>query len=285
MSAPGRFAGMSLGYLGIGAGDVDGWRTFGRDVLGAGVVDDGDRVLLRTDDHHHRVAVAAGDDGLDYAGWEVVGPAELDEHRQALERAGVAVRGPETGDLEARRVQDLISFKDPSGVRHELFWGRQVSVANPFRSPLGVSRFVDGIGHYVLLTDNAIETRDFFVGLLGFRLTDFRTGAWFLSCNHRHHNVAVVQSGENRMHHFMLETGDLDDVGRALDRAQQRNCQARAIGRHSNDLTVSFYLWTPSRFELEYGWDSIVLEPGARPVREIDSGDNWGHGMLGAGPP
>lgn len=284
MSADG-FSGMSLGYLGIGAGDLAAWREFGRDVLGAGVVDDGDRVLLRTDDLHHRVAVAAGADRLDYAGWEVVDAAELDGHRRMLEQAGVAVRGPEAEELAARRVQDLISFEDPSGVRHELFWGRQVSVADPFRSPTGVSRFVDGIGHYVFLTDAALETRDFFVRLLGFRLTDFRSGAWFLSCNHRHHNVAVVQSGENRMHHFMLETGELDDVGRALDRAQHRGCQSRAIGRHSNDLTVSFYLWTPSGFELEYGWDSVVLGQGAHPVREIDSGDTWGHGVLGAGSP
>lgn len=273
----------SLGYLGVGCDDPGAWTAFAVDILGAVAIEDGDRVLLCTDEHHHRVVVESGGEGLLYVGWEVDGPQELAELDRRLEAEGVERRSGAASMCEDRRVRELIAFQDPSGIRHEAFWGRASRVGVPFRSPVGVSAFVDGIGHYVLHTDRVDETRDFFTGVLGFAITDFRRGAWFLRCGHRHHSVALVDSDEVRLHHFMLEVGDLDDVGRALDRVRAANVQARELGRHSNDLTVSFYLWTPSGFELEYGWGSVELREPFPPAREIDSGDRWGHQLVKPG--
>ncbi len=78
------------------------------------------------------------------------------------------------------------------------------------------------------------------------------------------------------MHHFMLEVGELDDVGRAFDRAQRSNAVARELGRHSNDHMFSFYAKAPGGVEVEYGWGGRRVEAGWV-AHEIDGGDIWGH--------
>src|SRR5690606_33617828 len=231
----------ALGYLGIGVSDPERWATFATDALGAEVVRDGQRVLVRTDAHDHRLALHPGGDALAYVGWEVGDRAHLDQLCSSLEAYGVDVTMGTEEECVRSRVRELAAFVDPGGLRHELFWGRQTMVSAPARMPSGVE-FVDGIGHFVFFTEQSDAIRDLFVGALGFSISDFRQGAWFLRCNHRHHSMAVVQSSTSRMHHFMLEVGELDDVGRALDRAIDHGRLTRTIGRHSNDLTVSIYL-------------------------------------------
>src|SRR5258708_37398293 len=48
--------------------------------------------------------------------------------------------------------------------------------------------------------------------------------------------------------HLMIEVATLDDVGRCMDRCARRGAKASAtLGRHANDLMVSFYVATPRR--------------------------------------
>ena len=54
----------------------------------------------------------------------------------------------------------------------------------------------------------------------------------------------------------MIEVAALDDVGRAMDRCTRRGAPMSAtLGRHANDLMVSFYVATPGGFDIEYGTD------------------------------
>ena len=49
-------------------------------------------------------------------------------------------------------------------------------------------------------------------------------------------------------------SASLDDVGTALDIVNERRIPlAMSLGRHTNDLMTSFYVRTPSGFEIEYG--------------------------------
>ena len=52
-----------------------------------------------------------------------------------------------------------------------------------------------------------------------------------------------------------------------------------SLGRHSNDLMFSFYMVTPSDFELEYGWGAQVLDEHWSVTRH-DVTSVWGHTML-----
>src|ERR1700739_1439901 len=103
----------SLGYITIQTGDIDRWRTFAFDVLGfaQGTGPDRDALYLRMDERFARIIIVPGDtDHVVHVGWEVLGGAALQRVREALERAGVAVKPLSVEEADARRVEDVIAF-------------------------------------------------------------------------------------------------------------------------------------------------------------------------------
>src|SRR4051794_12700947 len=65
-----------LGYVGIGASNVDAWERFGADKLGLQPHPDGrdadGTLFLREDEYHHRIAVHRSEvEDVLYLGWEV----------------------------------------------------------------------------------------------------------------------------------------------------------------------------------------------------------------------
>ena len=81
-----------LGYIGIGVKDADAWKEFAAQVVGMEVLDEGekDRFYLRMDDWHHRIIVHVnGSDDLEYLGWRVEGPVEMEEMEKQLRAAKV----------------------------------------------------------------------------------------------------------------------------------------------------------------------------------------------------
>jgi 3,4-dihydroxy-9,10-secoandrosta-1,3,5(10)-triene-9,17-dione 4,5-dioxygenase len=86
--------------------------------------------------------------------------------------------------------------------------------------------------------------------------------------------------------HLMIEAAALDDVGRALDRCQRRKAPVSAsLGRHANDLMVSFYVRTPAGFDIEYGTDGRLVDDATWVSRETTAVSLWGHAFAGTGAP
>jgi hypothetical protein len=83
----------------------------------------------------------------------------------------------------------------------------------------------------------------------------------FLGCNPRHHSLALAPfPAAAGIVHLMIEVATLDDVGRAMDRCARRGGPISAtLGRHANDLMVSFYARTPGGFDVEYGTDGRLV--------------------------
>src|SRR3546814_10195357 len=76
---------------------------------------------------------------------------------------------------------------------------------------------------------------------------------YFFYCNGRHHTFAFGKlPGPKKLHHFMLQTNSMDDVGLAYDRFDAERAIVMTLGRHTNDHMVSFYGATPSGFAVEY---------------------------------
>jgi 3,4-dihydroxy-9,10-secoandrosta-1,3,5(10)-triene-9,17-dione 4,5-dioxygenase len=101
----------------------------------------------------------------------------------------------------------------------------------------------------------------------------------FLGCNPRHHSLALAPfPAESGAVHLMIEVASLDDVGRALDRCQRRGAPVSAtLGRHANDLMVSFYVRTPGGFDIEYGTDGQLVDDATWVSRETTAISLWGH--------
>ena len=293
----------SLGYLRIESADVAAWREFGVRILGMveGRGPEEGALYLRMDDFPARLVIVPGArERLLASGWEVAGAGELAAVGHALADAGVAVKAATPEELAGRRVREMLRFDDPAGNAIEVFCGAALE-HRPAVSPYG-NQFVTGdmgLGHVVLPVAGAADAAlAFYTGVLGFRQRDsmrmpaeFVGGApgdppaWFrfLGCCPRHHSLALApMPAEAGIVHLMIEVAALDDVGRALDRCARRRVPLSAsLGRHANDLMVSFYVRTPGGFDIEYGTDGLRVDDATWVSRESTAVSLWGHSFAG----
>lgn len=284
-----------LAYLGLRVSDVAAWREFGSDVLGVGVEPLADGVRFRLDERDHRIQVrAAGDDALDYLGWEVSGEDEFDAMVTKLRDLGVEMHTNSDATSADRGFGRSAWFVDPCGIRSEIAVGPIIG-KEPFLPSRPMGGFVTGemgFGHIFVYVDDTGPVTDFYRNALGFEISDYITwpeadiDAVFLRCNARHHSLAFAMSKSsppNTLEHFMLEVRSVDDVGRALDlAASHASGLFSTLGRHSNDLMLSFYGRTPSGFLVEYGCDAIQVPTGdGWSVKRYTNGHTWGHARIG----
>jgi 3,4-dihydroxy-9,10-secoandrosta-1,3,5(10)-triene-9,17-dione 4,5-dioxygenase len=296
----------SLGYLRIESADAGAWREFGVKILGMteGRGPEEGAVYLRMDEFPARLVIIPGSaERLLASGWEVAGPQALAAVGRALADAGVPCKPGTDAELAARRVGAMLAAEDPAGHQLEFFCGAALD-SRPSVSPYG-NRFVTGamgMGHVVLpVPPGTSAALDFYTEVLGFRLRDsmrmpaeFFGGkpgdppAWFrfLGCNARHHSLALAPvPAPAGIVHLMVEVASLDDVGRALDRCARRGAPMSAsLGRHANDLMVSFYVRTPGGFDVEYGTDGLQVDDATWITRESTAISLWGHTFANPAP-
>lgn len=276
----------SLGYLGVGSARAKEFETFGPEVLGTPLwTEPKDGVYLRLDERAYRIAVHPAErDELLYVGWEVSGPAAFAEAADHLARAGVAVERGSAELCKARHVEGVLVFRDPWGMRHEIFYGQRSLLS--FRPTRDISGFVTGdlgLGHFVLVLPDLQAATRFLVDVLGFRVSDFIDMPFplaFFHCNPRHHTIAVGQIPQPLvgLHHIMLEVKDLNDVGTTYELCKKLGLSfAMDLGRHTNDKMMSFYVRTPGGFEIEYGWGGLLIDDSVWQVTRLALPSFWGH--------
>jgi biphenyl-2,3-diol 1,2-dioxygenase len=186
----------------------------------------------------------------------------------------------------------MIKFADPSGIPSEIFYGPLVIFDKPFQSPRPISGFETGdrgLGHFVVSVDDFDRSLHFYRDVLGMRISDFvnlspapnlKIKVAFFHCNPRHHTIAFAQMPgmSRRLHHFMLQLHSLNDVGTTYDLCQAQQVPiVMKLGKHTNDHMVSFYLRTPSGFNVEYGWGAREVDDATWQVQVHTAGSIWGH--------
>ncbi|CAB3669287.1 Iron-dependent extradiol dioxygenase [Paraburkholderia sediminicola] len=286
----------ALGYIVVQSANIDTWRGCAENVLGMQALDATDGALyVKMDERDFRYLIVPGEADRYFAsGWELADAAAFDHAIRALEAAGVGPIRASAQETALRRVQAMVWCTDPSGNRHEFFWGVRADFRR-FVSQLGVAGFVTGamgLGHAVLPAPKFDATDAFLRDVLGFELSDiFRVRftddpaepekrIHFLHCkNARHHSLAImdlpVPSG---CIHVMAEVDSMDEVGRALDRVATQGVKLSAtLGRHCNDHMISFYMKTPGGFDLEYGYGGLTVDWAQHNVYEATRVSLWGH--------
>jgi 3,4-dihydroxy-9,10-secoandrosta-1,3,5(10)-triene-9,17-dione 4,5-dioxygenase len=292
----------SLGYLTVSTADIDRWRHFAFGVLGfaEGSGPDPSALYLRMDERAARIIVIPGEsDRIRTVGWEVRDHAALERVEAALDRAGVAFKQLSVDEAGDRRVEEVISFEDPSGTTLEVFHGAVLD-HSPVITPFG-AKFVtgdQGLGHVVVPATDPNAMFDFYTDVLGFRSRGaFRVPlpkefgpvrVRFLGINERHHSMAIVPAAHQRdpgVVHVMVEVDTLDAVGRALDRIQAEGVQlSSTLGRHTNDKMVSFYVRAPGDWDIEFGTDGVRVDETYYTAEEITADSYWGHQWVGEMP-
>lgn len=303
----------SLGYVGIAAADPEAWMRLCVDMLGmmparalpgeswgtpgdpngtgpasagTGRAADGS-VFLKMDEWQWRVAVHKSDQrqGLLYLGFDASTQEGFDETISAIRAAGIEITLATPEEAASRSVRQLARLTDPAGNALEIFWGPIID--RKFHSPHGC-RFVTGklgAGHLNLFVANLPGCYEFYTRVLGFKLADYLVlneeadlSANFLHCNPRHHTLGLTRIGDVQgVHHLMFEMDDLDDLGRAMDRVQKAGFRITStLGRHVNDHMLSFYLRSPSGFDIEVGYGGLLIDENWTP-NQFCEGDVWGH--------
>ncbi|WP_300679622.1 VOC family protein [Nocardioides sp.] len=288
----------SLGYTILGCTDLDQWRVFGTEVLGLELVEHTDTsVRFRMDEYGYRVQVELGAPaGVHTIGWSVLGADELTEVIAQVEKLGYEVtrHGVGSEHARARNVVDVASFTDPDGITVELFYAAEQALT-PFVSAVGTQFVANrelGLGHVFQLVSDVDRYHELYRDALGFTLSDFIGPATFYHCNPRHHSFAFVPTGNddrNRAQgvgHIMMETTDIDGVGRAIDAMYEYGrtygaVEKATLGKHTNDKMISFYVETPSGTQIEYGTGGIVIDDATWVPTQYGSAHYWGHDREG----
>ncbi len=288
----------ALGYAVLGVSQQDAWDTFLVDYLGlvrsAPQEGEGEQTAYRVDEQELRlITEPSSADDLLALGMEVADRESLAALKSRLKEAGHEVETVPPDICRRRRVDELLVVSDPDGNKVELFHTPHYS-AVPFASSRLQSKFVTGglgLGHAVLATAKIDEMRVFYCDLLGFGVSDYIdvpvgpgivVEAVFLHCNPRHHSLALLPAPlPKRLVHLMLEVEDFDDVGRLYQQSSEHGVKlTMSLGRHTNDKMLSYYMETPSGFELEFGSDGLHLDTETcSPVR-YNATSIWGHERL-----
>jgi 3,4-dihydroxy-9,10-secoandrosta-1,3,5(10)-triene-9,17-dione 4,5-dioxygenase len=287
----------SLAYIRVQSCDLSAWRHFAENIVGASTSlhNDDQTLLVRIDARPWRFRIEQGDtERYVCAGLECKGEADYLAVLDRVRSSGVAITEGDAAATRERHMQAFASFDDPAGNGIELCWGNTVA-GTPFVSPVGVTGFVTGemgFGHVVLPTQKYQETRAFYKDLLGFGDSDEMRvhfpgapdqglGMSFMhAAGPRHHTVAVGEfPAPSGLIHTMVEVPTIDDVGLAYDRAVAAGTHiSSTMGRHTNDKILSFYMRTPSGFDMEYGCGGAQFpdRSAVTPTFTIKE-DLWGH--------
>ena len=285
----------SLGYIGINSDKREDWSGFASGLLGMQLVDSGGRQqAYRMDEHAQRLIISgeqsdrkSSSASLGYIGWQVTDSSSLSSLAAAVETSGISVTHGTSDLCERRYVSELVYFSDLDDNRIELFLN-PTTVETPFQPGRSISGFKTGpygMGHAVLHCNNIEKQIAFYRDVLGFSVSDFGLSPYpmyFFHTNGRHHSFALLGTGQQGFHHFMVEFDHLDDVGQGYDLAL-KNPQniAYTLGRHTNDHMTSFYAVSPSGFFVESGWGGRIIDPESWQAHETFNGPSfWGHDRL-----
>jgi 2,3-dihydroxybiphenyl 1,2-dioxygenase len=279
-----------LGYLVFEVSDLEAWEAFGTKILGLGVVDQRDDTgfSLRMDGYCQRFFIESGPaDDLAAIGWEVEGPAELEEFARRFKDAGHQVSQGTADEAARRNVEALIRVNDPAGNPNEVFYGPK-KTAEPFVSEVVRSGFVadeQGFGHVVVAAKDQDEHEAFYAQMFGLKLSDYirceyfghKIDVTFMHANARHHSLAFGGGQLKRIHHFMVQAKSMDEVGMCYDRFLFSGGMVhQTLGRHPNDKMFSFYGYTPSGFHFEFGSGAIEIGD-AWETTTHGKVSEWGH--------
>lgn len=232
-------------HVGFRVPDVASTADFYGRVLGLVIqteLDDGG-LRLGWGTGHHVMDLLRGDQALDHFGFEVRDPAGLESLRARFDTARLQVR-----DLDPAVLDDAvganagIAVTDPDGNTvhfHGPVQRQGENAADPGRRPIKYQ-------HITLATTDVPRMIAFYVGLVGFRISDQLDDGRFawLRSNRDHHTLAIVNTGTSGdIDHYSYDLAEWEDFKSWCDRLTDENVDvAWGPGRHGpgNNLFVFF---------------------------------------------
>jgi len=293
---PDIFGAVRLGYLVIESARLADWRRFLKEGVGLheAVAEEG-LLAYRMDEHARRLIVRAGPaEDLGALGLQIADEATLAVILQRLRRKGVPVETGTAEEAKQRGVAGFLRVKGPKGLPVEMFTEPLITPEKLCMLTSGFNTGPAGMGHVAITSRLPERMQLFWQEIFDARLSDrisqpmggLTLDISFLRLNERHHSVAIAATRgvrldpiRTRIQHFNVEARRREDLTAAYRRLRELGfAMAHEIGEHPNDRELSFYVLTPSGFEMEYGWDALaVKEEGWDGAAHYPAISLWGH--------
>jgi 2,3-dihydroxybiphenyl 1,2-dioxygenase len=294
-AGPDLFGAASMGYVVVESRHLDAWQRLLEGGLGMHPAARTDRAAaFRMDDHACRVLVTEGAaEDVSAVGFALRDERVLEAMLDRLSRLGIECTHGGEEDARARGVRSFVRLRGPKGLWIELFVHPVVSPEPP---SMKTSAFVTGdtgMGHVAITSRRPQDMARFWKEVFDARHSDWieeRLGGVvldieFLRLNRRHHSVAIagtrglrIDPIRTRVQHFNVEVATVDDLTGAFLRCRALGFEmAHEIGQHPNDLELSFYVLSPSGFEIECGWRAKPVEEASWKPAVHQGISLWGH--------
>lgn len=296
------FGSVHLGYIAIETNKLAQWQIFGRDAIGMHMDElTSDVTRFRLDDRECRFLLERGPkEDVTAFGWHVDDHETFDIILGRVAASKLPVVEGTAEECALRGVERLWRIAGPKGVATEIF-------TTPLTTPAPLQmlnrEFVtgdSGMGHVAIAAKDAMSLHGYYNTLFDARLSDYiqeKIGPLdlmirFLRVNERHHSVALanvkqfpVNPIQSAVQHLNIQVADLDDMVAAYDRVKELGFKmVWSVGQHTNDRELSFYCQTPSGFELEVGWNPVLVTPELEATWEPTTYQGisiWGHTPVG----
>lgn len=141
------------------------------------------------------------------------------------------------------------------------------------------------ISHIVLHSPKQKAMTDFFINVLGFRLSDWLGDFMsFLRCNEWHHRIAVLP-GPPCLNHVAYDMPNVEEMMRGIGKLKRLQTDILwGPGRHTAGNNTFSYFATPNGFSVEYTADLERVTDEWKPTVHVPSPtvmDQWGIGTGG----
>lgn len=174
-------------------------------------------------------------------------------------------------------------FFSPDGLPFEISSDVARVVPRPVACGTGIP---ETISHIVLHSPKHKEATEFFVTVLGFRLSDWIGDFMsFLRCNEWHHRIAFLP-GPPCLNHVAYDMASVDEMMRGVGKLKRMKTEILwGPGRHTAGNNTFSYFNTPNGFSVEYTSelervdDNVWTPTVYAPKPEIM--DQWGAGVGG----
>ena len=294
---PDLFGKARMGYALIESQKLDDWQRFTREALGLDVQQDGDSLVCRLDEHARRLVISRGAlEDVAALGYQLDDQASLETVLQRLHQHGVSAEKGDARGAALRGVEAYWRCIGPKGLPVEFYVTPTLSDAPLQMLASGYLTGSAGMGHVAITSRKPEAMLAFWQEILDARHSDdieqkmsgLMLDIRFLRLNERHHSVAVACTRGKRMdpirtriQHMNIQCATLEDMTAAFQRCRQLGYRIMmGVGQHTNDRELSFYVQSPSGFEIEYGWDPIAVEEAHWQPTLHQGISTWGHKPL-----
>jgi catechol 2,3-dioxygenase-like lactoylglutathione lyase family enzyme len=217
-----------LGHATLATPDIERQVEYWTGVMGLQVVDRSkERVFLATKLGEEALALEIGaQSALNRVSFQVEPGSDLGELSAVLRSVGVA--SERRSDISPA-ISEAIVFRDPKETLVEVFASTRFHARNG--SDTGIDTLK--LGHVASRVQDVAKVVDFYVDVLGFRVSDWIGDHFaFLRCGVDHHTVNFVRYEAPKLHHIAFEVKDWSEV--------QRGCEI--LRKHGIEL-----VWGPLR--------------------------------------